>query len=145
MGCLLTRRVIALDQLAAFAREFVSRVRPGSVIALRGPMGAGKTTFVRALVAAFGADDWVSSPTFQLLHHYVSPQGPIYHFDLYRLTSQASFLSMDFLEYMTRPDAVVLIEWPDIIEDLLPAHTIFVELAYGDGVNERVVTFSLTG
>ncbi len=103
-------------------------------------MGAGKTTFISALVAALGSEDWVSSPTFQLVHHYDTPRGPIYHFDLYRLTSQDSFLTMDFLGYLTRSDAIVLIEWPDVIEELLPPHTVFVGLAYGVGCDERVVT-----
>lgn len=105
------------DQLARLLAE---EVRPGTVIALEGPLGAGKTRFTQALAERLGVDRRdVSSPTFTLVHEY-NASIPIYHFDLYRLTHVSQFDSLGPGEYWTRGDGVCLIEWAERADDRLP-------------------------
>lgn len=104
---------------------------PGSVVALMGPLGAGKTHFARAVAQGLGADDrQVTSPTFVLIQEYIG-RLPIYHFDAYRLTSPREFAELGVHEYM-ESDGVCLVEWADRVEGCLPA-------------DHLRVTFSVTG
>lgn len=92
---------------------------PGDVIALQGPLGAGKTRLVQSLAAALGCDNsFVVSPTFTLIHEYEG-RLPVYHVDAYRLKSSDEFLDMGGGELLNG-DGVCLIEWADRIADLIP-------------------------
>jgi tRNA threonylcarbamoyladenosine biosynthesis protein TsaE len=93
---------------------------PGAVIALVGPMGAGKTTFTQAIAEGLGADPrQVTSPTFGLVHEYAG-RLPVYHFDTYRLKDVAAFVSLGTAEYFAG-DGVCIVEWADRVEAALPA------------------------
>lgn len=107
----------------AFAREFATRLKPGSVVALSGDLGAGKTCFVKGLVA----DGAVTSPTFTLIHEYPGPV-PLYHIDLYRLDSLDQALAIGIEEYLPAPTGITVVEWADKIAPLLPPDTIQVRL-----------------
>lgn len=113
---------IALPDLAAtaaLARALAAELAPGSVVALDGELGAGKTTFTRALVAALGGDPAaVQSPTYTLLHRYPATP-PVVHIDAYRLRSAADLAGLGFEEQAE--DAVAVIEWADRVIDALPA------------------------
>jgi tRNA threonylcarbamoyladenosine biosynthesis protein TsaE len=114
----------------ALARRIARVARPGDVIALSGDLGTGKTRFARAFVdAAVGDGEEVPSPTFTLVQTYESPRGPIWHFDLYRLTRPDEAYELDIEEALT--DGIALIEWPDRLAGLLPAERLDIELAYG--------------
>ncbi len=91
------------------------------IFALSGDLGAGKTTLTQALVKILGSHDAVSSPTYAYMNRYSAPGGDIYHFDLYRLSSAQAFAQAGFEEYLTVPDAKVILEWPEVIADSLPA------------------------
>lgn len=121
--------------MRAIAARFAGQVVTGSVIALEGDLGAGKTEFVKGFVDGCGGDaDAVSSPTFTLIHEYESPRMPVYHFDAYRVESADELLQVGLDEYLFG-DGVCLIEWPQVIDHLLPAHTIRLRLEHaGDGV-----------
>lgn len=108
-------------------------LRPHSVLALSGDLGAGKTTFVQGLAEGLGVQDPVQSPTFVLLNIY---QNRLFHFDLYRLKQPSDFTSLGFEEYF-QSGGICAIEWPDRIQGLLPPQTIFIHFHY-DG-NERIV------
>ncbi len=126
--------------LDAFARRLAAQLVPGDVVALRGPLGAGKTTLVRALVRALhGSDDAVSSPTFVFRQTY--PGMPmIEHVDLYRLEDPSELADLA-LDDALGPDRIVLIEWPDHAEAWLPAERIEVEIeGTGDGPRTIAVT-----
>jgi tRNA threonylcarbamoyladenosine biosynthesis protein TsaE len=89
------------------------------VVCFYGDMGAGKTTFIKAMVKALGSNDVVSSPTFSLVNPYVTEKDTIYHFDLYRVQDVEELYQIGIEDYLDS-DAWILIEWPQIIRDLLP-------------------------
>ena len=131
----------SLDQL----EEVVQSIRPlladCSIVAFRGPLGAGKTTFIKALLKSFGIDESITSPTFTYLNTYSNPSGKIfYHFDLYRLKTLEEFIDQGFDEYLNEPHAVTLIEWPEVIEPLLQKRACFLDIDYADDRRSITIT-----
>lgn len=111
---------LAEPELIAFAARVAVVVWPGDCLALRGDLGAGKTTFARALIRALLHDPVheVPSPTFALRQDYVSLRGPIVHFDFYRITDPRDVDELGLDEALTT--AITIIEWPEQAEALLP-------------------------
>lgn len=115
----------SLDRIDRAAQELLSGIGRSGVVAFYGKMGAGKTTLIKALCAAMGANDWVNSPTFTLVNEYCATDGsPIYHFDFYRINKITEAYDMGCEEYFYTPSALCLIEWPELIEPLLPSDVI---------------------
>ena len=115
-----------LDALPQAAREFIDNMGDRTVVALHGEMGAGKTTFINALCRELGVQsDTTASPTFALVNEYRSDTTAelIYHFDLYRLENLDEALDMGMEDYLDC-GALCLIEWPDIVDPMLPDDTI---------------------
>ena len=114
------------EDMLALGAKMAERVSKGSVISLRGSLGAGKTVFARGFARAIGIDEAIVSPTFTLVQEY---QGkiPMYHMDLYRISSEEDFMMIGG-EDMLYSDGVCLIEWSEVINDMLPAGTWFVEI-----------------
>lgn len=108
-------RVTNLDGLNEVAEAIISLFDEGhSIVLIRGELGSGKTTFVKALCQMLGVMDPVSSPTFSLVQEYDSPsRGTIYHMDLYRLSSTADLEQIGFAEYLDSGN-ICLIEWPEL-------------------------------
>ncbi len=120
--------VANLAQTEALARRVAAHLFPGAVVALVGPLGAGKTHFVRAVVEGLGGDGRrVSSPTFALIHEYAA-RLPVYHFDTYRLPDEAAFADLGVGEYFDG-DGVCLVEWADRVGGVLPAEHLRVTIA----------------
>lgn len=117
------------EETAVFARQFGATLPSGSVVAFFGDLGAGKTTFTKALVSSLAniSANEISSPTFVYLNIYPYKDASIYHFDLYRLSSADEFLAMGFQEYF-EAGGICVIEWSERIEKILPKHTIKVSL-----------------
>jgi tRNA threonylcarbamoyladenosine biosynthesis protein TsaE len=129
------------DDTAELGRRLGKLLFPGAVVALVGPLGAGKTTLVRATAAALGADPRsVTSPTFALVHEYPG-RVPVYHFDAYRLTDVQAFLDLGVEEYFAG-DGVCLVEWADRVAEALPGEHLRVTLG-GEGEGRRAVVESL--
>ena len=108
-------------------------LEPGDVVALAGDLGAGKTTFARALIAAFAAEAGavppeVPSPTFTLVQTYEFPRATLWHFDLYRIERPEDALELGIEEALA--GGIALIEWPERLGSLLPARRIEVRLAF---------------
>jgi tRNA threonylcarbamoyladenosine biosynthesis protein TsaE len=123
------------DQLGAAAARIAKTLRPGDALALSGDLGAGKTTFVRALVRAMhGSDVPVSSPTFIFRQRYDGTP-PIEHLDLYRIDDPADAQELG-LEEAFGPDRITVVEWPERLPDLLPASAIHI-LIEGAGDEPR--------
>lgn len=119
-----SRSLHSLDDTRALAAELARELRPGSVVALEGEMGAGKTTFVRFLVEALGGDSRaVSSPTYVLLNVYpVAERMNVYHLDAYRVGGADDFEAIGFDELLQQ-GGIVVVEWPSRVGSLLPAGT----------------------
>jgi tRNA threonylcarbamoyladenosine biosynthesis protein TsaE len=134
-----TARITGLDLPAfrAAAARLAATLRPGDTVALRGALGAGKTTFVRAVASALHGDDPVSSPTFTFWHRYAGAP-PINHLDLYRVDDPAELAELGLWEAFT-PDAITLVEWPERGEPLLPSQRIEVSIE-GSGEGLRALT-----
>jgi tRNA threonylcarbamoyl adenosine modification protein YjeE len=128
-----------LAALDAFAQGFARRLGPGSAVALRGLLGAGKTTLIRALVRALhGTDAAVSSPTFVFRQRY-DGSPPIEHLDLYRIEDPAELDELG-LEDAFGPDRITIVEWPERAPALLPFGAIDLGIAgSGDGPRTIVV------
>lgn len=121
------------EQTAAAGRGLAARLRPGSVVALSGDLGAGKTCFVRGMVEGWGGTESATSPTFTLLHEYATPRGPVFHIDAYRAKSADEIWSAAHDE-LCDPDALVVIEWADRFPALVPADAVRVAITHaGDG------------
>lgn len=119
----------SIDEIAQAARDFKAAIGEHRVIAFHGEMGAGKTTFIKALCAEFGVTDNVASPTFAIINEYLTPSDEtIYHFDLYRLETIADLQNIGAEDYFYS-GKLCLIEWPDIAEPLLPGNTLHVTIA----------------
>lgn len=118
------------EQTAVFAKELAKKVSMGSIICLEGDLGAGKTTFSKAFIAALaGVDqDAVQSPTFIYQNSYTCPNGTLHHFDLYRLHQEQEFIELGFLDYFNH-QSICLIEWPCRIRSLLKSF-ILIKIAY---------------
>jgi tRNA threonylcarbamoyladenosine biosynthesis protein TsaE len=135
-----TMTVHCADETIRFARSFAKKLKPGSVLALTGNLGAGKTTFVKGVAGGLGLKnpDDVKSPTFTLLHVYQAAV-PVYHFDLYRLEKIEDLEAIGFEEFVNDSRAVTCIEWAEKAGALLPVHTISVYLEIA-GEFRRITT-----
>lgn len=121
-------RINTLDEIDAAARQFVDAMGDRRVFAFYGKMGAGKTTFIKAICAAMGVDDVVTSPTFAIVNEYRDAAGKsVYHFDFYRLKRAGEAYDIGFEDYIDS-GCVCLMEWPEIIEELLPDDTVRVTI-----------------
>lgn len=124
-------KIDSLEQLPQAAERFVELLNQGTVVAFKGDMGAGKTTFIRQLAETLGVDpEEANSPSFSIINEYRSDTTAelIYHFDLYRLDSLEEAFEIGVEDYLDS-GALCLIEWPDRIEDILPEDTVRVEIA----------------
>ncbi|MEI8248351.1 MAG: tRNA (adenosine(37)-N6)-threonylcarbamoyltransferase complex ATPase subunit type 1 TsaE [Lentisphaerota bacterium] len=127
-----------------FAAAMAETLPPGTVIALHGDLGAGKTVFSRGFARGLGISEPVSSPTYTIIQEYPLDRGGwFFHLDLYRIENSASALAFGVNEYLDEPAAYTMIEWPERIADILPAHTIHVHLHHrGDTLREIAVAAS---
>ena len=131
-------RIENIDQIRTAAREFIEKVLPEhSVIAFYGAMGAGKTTFIKALCEELGVTDEVTSPTFAIVNEYGQN---VFHFDFYRIKRLEEVYDLGYEDYFYRKDALCLIEWPELIEELLPDDTLRVEISEeADGTRKLII------
>lgn len=128
----------SLDRIDDAAQQFVAQIGLRRVFAFYGSMGAGKTTFIKAVCKQLGVSDAVTSPTFAIVNEYSSDMGPVYHFDFYRIKNLAEVMDIGFEDYVYSGN-LCLMEWPELIEELLPENTIKVNISVAeDGV--RTVT-----
>lgn len=116
-----------IEHIGEAAREFIRQMGNAHVFAFYGKMGAGKTTFIKALCEELGVKDVVTSPTFAIINEYETPSFPIYHFDFYRIKKVTEVYDMGYEDYFYS-DALCFIEWPELIEEVLPEDTIRVTI-----------------
>ena len=122
-------KIQSLEHIHEAAREFIAAMGDNTVFALYGKMGAGKTTFIMALCQELGVEDVVTSPTFAVINEYRSDIAGelIYHFDFYRIKKLEEVYDMGYEDYFYS-GALCFIEWPELVEELLPGNTIKVTI-----------------
>jgi tRNA threonylcarbamoyladenosine biosynthesis protein TsaE len=131
----------SLDNIREVAHQFVAAMGDNTVFAFYGKMGAGKTTFIKAICEELGVTDVINSPTFAIVNEYRSDEAGelIYHFDFYRIKKLEEVYDMGYEDYFYS-GAVCFIEWPELIEELLPGNAVRVDIEeQADG--SRVVRF----
>ena len=123
-------KINSLAEINDAARQFVAAMGDSKVFAFYGKMGAGKTTFVKAVCEALGVDDVITSPTFAIVNEYQSATTgeSIYHFDFYRIKKLEEVYDMGYEDYFYN-GGLCLIEWPELIEQLLPEDAVKVSIS----------------
>ena len=130
-----TKTVSDEDGTTKLAVDFAHIIKKGQVIVLIGNLGAGKTFFIKKLLALFGIKN-VNSPSFAIVNEY---EGKIkaYHFDFYRLNKIEELYDIGWEDYLNDPDAVLLIEWGDLLPDALPVKRMQISITYIDGTKRQ--------
>ena len=117
-------KIASLEEIKQAAQAFVAAMGDRKIFAFYGKMGAGKTTFIKAVCEELGVEDVINSPTFAIVNEYVDGQGePIYHFDFYRIKKPQEVLDIGYEDYVYSGH-VCFMEWPELIENLLPDDTV---------------------
>lgn len=130
-----------LENIDKAAAEFLKELGDRKVVAFYGSMGAGKTTFIKAICDVLGVTDTVNSPTFAIVNEYLAASGSsIYHFDFYRIKKIEEAYDFGYEDYFYSGD-LCLIEWPELIEELLPEDTVRVKIEEIE-TGERVLTLN---
>lgn len=132
------KTVRSVAELEVVAAEFAASLRPGDAVGISGALGAGKTAFARALVRALHGGEATASPSYTFRHTYPG-EPPIEHLDLYRIDDPSEAVELG-LEEAFRPDAIVLIEWPERLPGLSPMQTIDVTI---EGSGDRARTLEI--
>ncbi len=127
----------SLNEIDATAQKIILLAGTQKTFLFYGVMGAGKTTLIKALCKFLGTHDNVASPTFSIVNEYKTENAGIYHFDLYRLKTQAEALDMGFEEYLYSGN-YCFIEWPERVPDLLPLHYISIKITVAEN-DERLI------
>lgn len=152
----MTIPIQSIDQIKEAARTFVLQMGNNRIFAFYGKMGAGKTTFIKAVCETLGVEEVVTSPTFAIINEYqtasVSAEDkntvipsqlagiPVYHFDFYRIKRLEEVYDMGYEDYFYHPRALCFIEWPELIEELLPDNTVRVTISENPDGTRTVVT-----
>ena len=136
----MTLTITSLAQIHHVAKQFIDNISTGKVFAFYGKMGSGKTTFIKAICEELGVTDVITSPTFAIVNEYTDGKGsPIYHFDFYRIKKLEEVYDMGYEDYFYSGN-LCLLEWPELIEDILPENAVKVKIEeQADGT--RLVSF----
>ena len=120
-----------------FANNLANQLKNGDIIVLSGDLGSGKTKFTQGILKHFDLENEISSPTFTIVNEYHKDKTNIYHFDVYRVSDPDELFNIGIDEYFFG-EGVCIVEWADLILDILPENTKYIYLAYGENEGERV-------
>lgn len=135
---------MALEQTENLAKQIAQKLKPGSVLALYGELGSGKTTFTRFLTKALKSSERVQSPTFVIARRYRVENGKksgistIHHLDLYRLKTAQEVKDLDLGQFISDPSAITIIEWPEFADERLPKDSIKIKFEYVDDTTRKI-------
>ncbi|PMC22890.1 tRNA (adenosine(37)-N6)-threonylcarbamoyltransferase complex ATPase subunit type 1 TsaE [Hoylesella buccalis] len=134
-------KIESLDCIKEAAQQFIDNMGKGNVFAFYGKMGAGKTTFIKAICVCLDVEDVITSPTFAIVNEYYSNklQDSIYHFDFYRIKKLEEVYDMGYEDYFYS-HRLCFLEWPELVEELLPKDAVKVTIAEQED-GPRLVTF----
>lgn len=133
--------ILNQEELEALAEKLGQLVHSGDVLCMTGDLGAGKTTFTQSFAKGVDVKDYVTSPTFTLIHEY-DGRIPLYHFDVYRINHISEMEDLGYEEYFYG-NGVCVIEWASLIEDILPKDRLWIEIKV-TGVESRQICFTGT-
>ena len=125
------------EETRQFGLDLAEKLKAGDVIALIGNLGTGKTALTRYVAEGLGIHERISSPTFTIVKEYDSGRLPLYHFDVYRIADPEEMFNIGAEEYFFG-QGVCVVEWADMIEELLPENTKYIYLEYGQNPEERI-------
>lgn len=133
------RKVIIRNEedTKAFAYKLAEDLKPGDIIALAGDLGTGKTTLTQYIAQALGIKEQITSPTFNIVCEYHSGRLPLYHFDVYRMADSEEMYEIGYEEYFFGK-GVCVVEWADIVEDVIPEDAKVIFIDYGSREGERI-------
>ena len=124
----MTIRIDSIEHIHEAASQFINEMGSNRLFAFYGKMGAGKTTFIKAVCEQLGVTDVINSPTFAIVNEYLDGHGdPIYHFDFYRIKRPAEVMDIGFEDYIAS-DCLCFMEWPELIGEYLPEETVKVQI-----------------
>ncbi len=127
------------QETEALGEALVSRLSPGAVVAFTGDLGAGKTAFVRGMARGLGITQRVTSPTFTIVNEYEGGRLPLFHFDLYRLSSSDELFDIGWEDFLRR-GGICAVEWSENVTDALEPDTVFIDIRRGETPDSRVIT-----
>lgn len=127
------------EETRAFGMKLAKEANPGTVIALMGDLGTGKTTLTKAIAEGLEIEEIITSPTFTIVKEYDSGRLPLYHFDVYRIGDPDEMYELGYEEYFYG-EGVCVVEWADLIEELIPEDAITIHIEYGEREGERIYT-----
>lgn len=125
------------EDTRAFGLELGKSLKPGTVLALIGDLGTGKTTLTKYIAEGLGVAEMLTSPTFTIVREYHSGRLPLYHFDVYRLESADDLFEIGAEEYLYG-GGVSIVEWADQVAEILPDETLCIFIEYGEREGERI-------
>lgn len=135
---MLNEKADHLKELPEIARKLVEQFAEERVFAFYGKMGAGKTTFIQSVCRALGSDDTVTSPTFALINEYnTEKNGSVFHFDFYRIKNLEEVFDLGYEDYLYS-GSYCLIEWPELIEPLLPEKVVKVKIEVEEDGSRKI-------
>ena len=131
----------SIEETFHIAKDVAGRIEAPAIILLFGDLGAGKTHFVKGFAKAIGCEEIVTSPTFTIMNEYLGGKFPIYHFDMYRLSSAEDGRNLGFEEYfdLKNLNGISIVEWPENVEGLFPNDVIKITISKGGKENERII------
>lgn len=130
-------RISSEEDAGKFGIELAESLMPGDIIAMIGDLGTGKTTLTKYIAKGLGISEVITSPTFTIVNEYRSGRLPLFHFDVYRLEDSAEIFETGIEEYFYM-NGVCIVEWADMIAEMLPDTTKCIFIEYGDKEGERI-------
>lgn len=129
------------EDTGAFGRRLAEELKPGAVIALTGDLGTGKTALAKAVAEGLGIREMITSPTFTIVQEYRDGRMPLFHFDVYRIGDPEEMYELGYEEYFFG-DGVCIVEWADLIDELIPDKSLMIHIDYGAAEGERIYSIS---
>ena len=125
------------SETEAFGIELAQTLNAGDVVALIGDLGTGKTALTRYIAKGLGINERINSPTFTIVKEYAEGRLPLYHFDVYRVSDADELFNIGIDDYFFG-NGVCIVEWADLISDILPENTKYINIEYGESEGERI-------
>jgi len=125
------------EDTRAFGLKLAQKLEKGNVVALIGDLGTGKTTLTKSIAVGLGITEMITSPTFTIVQEYPEGRLPMYHFDVYRINDIEEMYELGYEEYFFG-QGVCVIEWADLIMDIIPDDSIIIRIEYGEAEDQRV-------